>query len=173
MERITKNRLRTIAALRSGHPEFGLPPYSAVSVKGILKSESVNRSIQQVHRTLNDLVASGLVVVELRTGEEYVNHHGTLKQHVKPVRMFQLASDVETNAREARVQELHRRVERAVVGMNWFGSVIKDDYGPEDIEAWEAELGALLEVVPEDGRLEEVAGWLKCVGSKTSIKTNI
>jgi hypothetical protein len=159
--------------LKEGHPDFGLPPYSAVSVRGILKAEGINRSIQQVHRTLNDLAASGLVAVELRIGEEYVNQHGTLKQHVKPVRMFQLASDVEANALEARIQELHRRVERAVVGMNWFGGIIKDDFTPENVGALKSELGALLEAVPGDERLGEVAGWIKCVGSKTAKNPHI
>jgi Fe2+ or Zn2+ uptake regulation protein len=168
MRRLTQNRAIVLRLLKEGHPEFGLPPYSAVSVRGILKAEGVNRSIQQVHRTLNDLVDSGLVAVELRIGEEYVNHNGTLKQHVKPVRMFQIAADVAANSLEARVQELHRRVERAVVGMNWFGGIIRDGFTLEDVDAWKAELGALLAVVPGDERLGEVGGWLKCGIQKTA-----
>lgn len=126
------------------------PPYSASSIAYTLDNafnykwhgyEALKSAPnkQQIHRTLRDLWRNGLIVGTRFKDEPY---GGGLPCWV--IR-YQLSSEVEYNFMAATCNALHRKVDRAKHGINFFGAVIDMGLMPDEVAALSIEVKRLLQ----------------------------
>jgi hypothetical protein len=147
--KMTTNRRLTLLALAETFED--LPPYSASSIAYALTNAfnykwpryEALKSIpnkQQIHRTLRDLWRDGLIV-GTRIKED-ASHGGGLPSWVI---LYQLSSDVEYNHIVAACQALHRKVNKAKHGVNFFGSVMDMGLMPDEVATLAAEVKRMLQ----------------------------
>jgi len=147
--KITINRKLTLLALAETGDD--LPPYSASSIAYML-SNAFNykwpryeelKSIpskQQIHRTLRDLWRDG-AIVGTRIKED-ASYGGGLPCWV--IR-YQLSSKIEYNFMAATCNALHRKIDKAKHGVNFFGCVIDMGLPPDEVAALSIEVKRLLQ----------------------------
>lgn len=128
-----------------------LPPYAASSIAYTLTNAfnykwpryEALKSIpnkQQIHRTLRDLWRDG-VIVGTRTKED-APYGGGLPGWV--IR-YQLSSGVEYNYMATICNALHRKVDKAKHGVNFFGSVMDIGLPPDEVTGLFSEVKRLLQ----------------------------
>ena len=147
---MTINRSLTLLALSQDADDNQLPPHSAATLiymfniafeykwSGYELLKQVP-SKQQVHRTLRELWAGGLIVGS-RVKEQPSRVHlpyWELK--------FQLSSAVEHNHWATKCSEVYRRVHRAKHGCNFFGAVFDLGLPASEVSALKQEVKALLQ----------------------------
>jgi hypothetical protein len=146
--KMTTNRNLTLLALAETGDD--LPPYSASSIAYMLKLAfnykwpryEALKSIpnkQQIHRTLRDLWHDGLIVGTRFKDEPY---GGGLPCWI--IR-YQLSSEVEYNFMVTTCNALHRKIDRAKHGFNFFGSVMDMGLPPDEVVALSIEVKRLLQ----------------------------
>jgi hypothetical protein len=147
--KMTTNRKLTLLALAETGDD--LPPYPASSIACALTNAfnykwpryEALKSIpnkQQIHRTLRDLWHDGLIV-GMRVKED-AHYGGSLPSWV--IR-YQLASEVELNFMVATCKALHRKIDKAKHGVNFFGSVMDMGLPADEVAALSIEVKRLLQ----------------------------
>ena len=146
---MTTNRRLTLLALADGGED--LPPYSASSIayalahafnykwQGYEDLKTIPNK-QQVHRTLRDLWRDGLIV-GTRIKED-AHYGGGLPSWVI---LYQLSSEVEYNYIVAACQALHRKVNKAKHGLNFFGSVMDMGLTADEVAKLAVEVKRMLQ----------------------------
>lgn len=147
--KMTTTRRLTLFALAENFD--GLPPYAASSIAYTLTNafnykwpryeelKSIPNK-QQIHRTLRDLWRDGLVV-GTRIKED-ASYGGGLPSWVI---LYQLSSEVEYNHIVAACKALHRKVDKAKHGVNFFGSVMDMGLPADEVAALAIEVKRLLQ----------------------------
>ncbi|WP_146086196.1 hypothetical protein [Methylobacter tundripaludum] len=152
--KMTTNRKLTLLALAETGDD--LPPYAASSI-AYMMTNAFNykwpryeelKSIpnkQQIHRTLRDLWRDGLIVGT--RFKEDAPYGGGLPSWV--IR-YQLSSEVEFNFMAATCNALHRKVDKAKHGVNFFGSVMDMGLPPDEVAALTVEVKRILQKTHPD-----------------------
>jgi len=147
--KMTVNRRLTLLAISQGNGDE--PPYSALEVAGMLDNALTYKwqgyealksvpNKQQIHRTLRDLWRAGYIVgTRLKEDAPY---GGGLPCWV--IR-YQLSNEVEYNHMVTTCNVLHRKVDKAKHGINFFGSVMDMGLPPDEVEALAVEVKRLLQ----------------------------
>ncbi len=126
------------------------PPYAAYSIGDMLSQAITHQwqgfeelksapNKQQVHRTLRDLWRDGLIV---GTRVKYEPYGGGLPCWVV---LYQLSSEVEYNFMAATCNALHRKIDKAKRGINFFGSVMDMGLPADEVATLAAEVKRLLQ----------------------------
>ncbi len=145
--RMTANRKHVLAALADTGGDCGDPPHSAADVAWVLMNahkyhwegfESLKAvpTKQQIHRTLKELWHEGAIVASREKMDRRNNLPGW-------VVMYEVAEGMFERFLESRIAELHRKVNRAVHGVNMLGSTFDQGATPEAAEAMRRELDEL------------------------------
>lgn len=127
----------------------GNPPYSASSIHFMLNhtpdwyGAPKPVSISQIHRTLRDMYAAGLVAFEYRIDDGF---NGNLPQRVK---YWQLADAVDRNKLINEVNGACRRAGR-VHGVKMFGSLMFEPVGEAEKKQVVKDLKALMQKTHPD-----------------------
>jgi len=146
--KMTTNRKLTLLAISQGNGDE--PPYSASAIGDMLRQAITYQwpgfdalksapNKQQIHRTLRDLWRNGLIVGTRFKDEPY---GGGLPCWV--IR-YQLSSEVEYNFMAATCNALHRKVDKAKHGINFFGAVMDMGLIPDEVAALSIEVKRLLQ----------------------------
>ena len=148
-----------------------LPPYSASSIAYTLANAFDHEwqgyedlktipNKQQIHRTLRDLWRDGLVV-GTRIKED-ASYGGGLPSWVI---LYQLSSEVEYNHIVAACQALHRKVDKAKHGANFFGSVFDMGLPADEVATLAVEVKRMLQRTHPDkvqGLDDQFKQMIKC-----------
>ena len=158
--RMTIHRQEVIEILKMRNLDCGVPPYSASNI-GYLYEQQLDKpkTPQQIHRTLNDLLGAGLVVVSRRK-EKRPNQLPMI------VRVYELSEGAEKQVIEDRIDAVLNYVTRAVDGVPWFGKNVILDDSPSDLERYQKQIDELLLLRPDDSRLYTARDKLKLKGHK-------
>jgi hypothetical protein len=152
--KMTPNRRLTLLAM--SETLDGLPPYAASSIAYTLanafnykwpKYEAL-KSIpnkQQIHRTLRDLWRDGLIV-GTRIKED-AHYGGGLPSWVI---LYQLSADVDHTYIVSVCKALHRKVDKAKHGVNFFGSVMDIGLPLDEVAALSIEVKRFLQKTHPD-----------------------
>jgi hypothetical protein len=146
--RMTNNRKLILQALQDGDG-YDLPPYSASSVHYILENAyrfkwegyemKTLPSVIQIHRTLRDLWHSGLIVGTRKKADWYDN---ALPCWIVE---YQLSSEVERNHIISECTELHKKLNKAVNGINFFGAAFDKGLPAEDVEPLKSKVRLMMQ----------------------------
>lgn len=113
MKRLTENRIKIMQCLTEGHDDCGLAPYSASSIHYMLyglefmKDKAREKTqINQIRRTLNELVADGIAIMSRRL---YTEGKGLPYWD----NLYQIADMAEANHFECELRDIERKTSRA------------------------------------------------------------
>ncbi|MDO9422859.1 MAG: hypothetical protein Q7T40_01535 [Methylobacter sp.] len=174
--KLTTNRKLTLLAISTGNGDE--PPYEASSI-GDMLSQAITYgwdgfealkstpNKQQVHRTLRDLWHGGLIVGTRVKEEPY---GGGLPCWV--VR-YQLSSEVEYNHMVTTCNALHRKVDKAKHGINFFGAVMDMGLPPDEVTALAIEVKRLLQRTHPDKAHGYDAQFKQMIACRDWIKSGI
>ncbi len=151
--KMTINRKLTLLAISQGNGDE--PPYAASSIGDMLSQAITYQwqgfeelksapNKQQVHRTLRDLWRDGLIV---GTRVKYEPYGVGLPCWVV---LYQLSSEVEHNFIAATCNALHRKINKAMHGINFFGSVMDMGLPPDEVTKVSIEVKRLLQKTHPD-----------------------
>ncbi len=180
--KLTQNRKLILRLLDDNIDDCGgCPPYSASSLHyalhengfaewyakqdGIEPPATNPPSIQQIHRTLKDLAAAGLIICEYRIDEPC--GHGSLP---KRVAYWLLAAKVGFNALVNACNELYAKTKRAKFGINLFGKPFDKGLPPNEVKALKADIKKLMQRTHPDKAsglteqfklLQDALAWIK------------
>jgi len=146
--RMTNNRKLILQALQDGDG-YDLPPFSVSSVRYTLENAfnfkwqgydmKTIPSVIQIHRTMRDLFHGGLVV-----GTRFKCPPLSEGLAFWEVR-YQLSSEVEKNFIISECQTLHRKVNKAVNGINFFGGIFDKGLPAEEVEPLKHKVRAMMQ----------------------------
>lgn len=152
----TRNRQIILRLLDENLADCGhVPPYCASSLHyalhengfyeayaeqdGLPPPKSKPPSIQQIHRTLKDLEAAGLIVAEYRIDQDT---GGKLPQRVA---YWQRANKQEFNRIAKACHDLYKTVKRAKYGVNLFGAIVDQGLPLAEVEDLKRQIKALMQ----------------------------
>jgi hypothetical protein len=138
--KMTKNRLLILEIL-SFDIAGDLPPHSASSIHYAL-GEAVSK--QHIHKTLSDLLLSGLIVVSRQKQEGYA---GRLPYWE---RSYQQSGQVESNHIKSKADRLYKKVDKAMHGINFFGKPFNYGLSVADVEAVTREVKIMMQKAHPD-----------------------
>jgi hypothetical protein len=126
MKRLTKNRIKIMQCLTEGNDDCGLAPYSASSIHYMLygfefmKDKAREKTqMNQIRRTLNELVADGIAIMSRRL---YTEGKGLPYWE----NLYQIADMAEANHFECELRDIERKISRAN-GYQFFGAKFDGD----------------------------------------------
>lgn len=158
----TRNREIILRLLDENLADCGhVPPYSASDLHYALHengfydwyAEQDRRpppkgkppSIQQIHRTLKDLEAAGLVVAEYR-----IDNNPGSRNLPQRVAYWQRADKQEFNQLVKTCHDIHGKIERGKFGANLFGAIVDQGLPPAQVEDLKRQIKALMQQTHPD-----------------------
>jgi hypothetical protein len=157
----------------------GRPPYRAIDLHYAIhflgfdewyaeqdgtEKPTTKASIQQIHRTLNDLEKAGLIIHEYRIDDHYQ------KGLPQRVAYWQLAEKAEYNRIVNTCNALYRKTHRAKFWITFFGATIDKGLQHDQVDQLKANITAMMQKTHPDKvdgfieqfkQLQECLQWIK------------
>ena len=159
--KLTKNRKLILDVLDSYIADaWGAPPHSADTVMYELDRRGIKYHKNAIYRTLKDLLDAGLIVTEKRLQDPISNGLPYWQNY------YQLATSQETNAIVMEVENIHKKLDKAVHGLKFFGAVMDLGLPPDEVIELKARVKVLMQRIhpdKSDGYDDEVKLLAECM----------
>lgn len=143
--KLTKNRKLILGVLDSYIADaWGAPPHSADTVRFELDRMGIRYHKNAIYRTLKDLLDAGLIVAEKRLTDPISDGLPYWQNY------YQLTGSQDANAILLETETIHKKLDKAVHGVNFFGAIIDLGLPPEEVVVLKARVKSLMQHVHPD-----------------------
>lgn len=143
--KLTKNRKLILDVLdRYIADAWGPPPHGADTIAYELERDGIKYCKSGIYRTLKDLMDAGLIVAEKRLVDPMGGGLPYWENY------YQLTASKEKNSIVMEVKNIHTKLDKAINGINLFGTTIDVGLPTEEVALLKARVKSLMQRIHPD-----------------------